>query len=138
MLRTRALSAAVLIPLVAGLTYAGGWLLAAALLVVSVRAAHELFQLMKEAGYKPSLQATTVVMGLLFKLVGFSLEKTRWISWAFSVLGIGAVMGLFGRRGLRVPVAMLLSLLLLGKFFVVMGRPPQNGMPSRARKRASW
>jgi phosphatidate cytidylyltransferase len=71
MLRTRALSAAVLIPLVAVLTYAGGWLLAAVLLVVSVRAAYELFQLMKDAGYRPSLQATTMVMGLLIAVARF-------------------------------------------------------------------
>lgn len=55
MLRTRVLSAAVLIPLVAGLVYAGGWLLAGALLIVLVRAAYELFQLMEQAGYRPSL-----------------------------------------------------------------------------------
>jgi phosphatidate cytidylyltransferase len=62
MLRTRILSAAVLIPLVAGLTYAGGWVLAAALLLVTVRSAYELFQLLAEAGYRPSLAATAVVM----------------------------------------------------------------------------
>jgi phosphatidate cytidylyltransferase len=55
----------VLIPLVAGLTYAGGWLLAAALLVVSVRAAYEFFHLMKDAGYQPSLAAASLVMASL-------------------------------------------------------------------------
>jgi phosphatidate cytidylyltransferase len=64
-LRTRVLSAVVLIPLVAGLTYAGGWLLAAALFVVSVRAAYEVFQLMRKAGYRPSLAASAAVMAAL-------------------------------------------------------------------------
>jgi CDP-diglyceride synthetase len=86
MLRTRALSAAVLIPLVAGLTYAGGWLLAVALLVVSVRAAYELFQLMKEAGYRPSLQATTVVMGLLIAIARFPDLKLLGLVLAASVI----------------------------------------------------
>lgn len=71
MLRTRVLSAAVLIPLVAGLTYAGGWLLAAALFVVSVRAAYELFELMKQAGYCPSLATSTVVMALFLAAARF-------------------------------------------------------------------
>jgi phosphatidate cytidylyltransferase len=71
MLRTRALSAAVLIPLVAGLTYAGGWLLAAALLVVSVRAAYEFFHLMKDGGYRPSLAAATLIMASLLVIARF-------------------------------------------------------------------
>jgi phosphatidate cytidylyltransferase len=86
MLRTRALSAAVLIPLVAGLTYAGGWLLAAVLLVVSVRAAYELFQLMKEAGYRPSLQATTLVMGLLIAVARFPALNLLGLVLATSVI----------------------------------------------------
>ena len=65
MLRTRVLSAVVLIPLVAGLTYAGGWLLAGALLLVAVRAAYELFVLVEKAGYLPSLPASALVMALL-------------------------------------------------------------------------
>jgi phosphatidate cytidylyltransferase len=65
MFRTRVLSAAILIPLVAGLTYAGGWLLAAALLLVSVLATYEVFQLKKKIGYRPSLVASTLVMAAL-------------------------------------------------------------------------
>lgn len=63
MLRTRVLSALVLIPLVGAVTYAGGWVLAAALWAVAVRAAHELFQLMRDAGYQPVLPACALVMG---------------------------------------------------------------------------
>ena len=71
MLRTRALSAAVLISLVAVLTYAGGWLLLIAVFVVSVLAAREIFHLMKEAGYRPSLAASTLVMALLLAAAHF-------------------------------------------------------------------
>ena len=86
MLRTRALSAAVLIPLVAGLTYAGGWLLAAALFVVSVRAAYELFQLMKDAGYRPSLVASTVVIGSLIAVARFPDLELLGLVLAASVI----------------------------------------------------
>ena len=71
MLRTRVLSAVVLIPLVAGLTYAGGWLLAGALLLVAVRAAYELFVLVEKAGYLPSLPASALVMALLLAVARF-------------------------------------------------------------------
>ena len=74
MLRTRTLSAVVLIPLVAGLTYAGGWLLAAALWLVTVRAAYELFQLLAEAGYRPSLPATTAVMAAFADPLGMFIN----------------------------------------------------------------
>jgi phosphatidate cytidylyltransferase len=86
MLRTRALSAVVLIPLVAGLTYAGGWLLAVVLLGVSVRAAYELFQLMKDSGYSPSLQASTVVMGLFIAVARFPELNLIGLVLAFSVI----------------------------------------------------
>ena len=62
MLRTRVLSAAVLIPLVAFATYAGGWVLAGVVLVAMLLAGHELVALMKKAGYRPSLIASGVVM----------------------------------------------------------------------------
>jgi len=62
MLRTRVISAAVLIPLVAAATYAGGWVLAAVLFVVAVRAAYELTQLMAGAGYRPSLVVSAMVI----------------------------------------------------------------------------
>lgn len=62
MLGTRVLSAAVLIPLVAGLVYAGGWILTAALWIVAVRAAYELFHLLQSAGYRPSLAASALGM----------------------------------------------------------------------------
>ncbi len=65
MLRTRVLSSLVLIPVVAALTYAGGWVLAAAILAVTVRAAYELFHLMAGAGYRPSLPATALVIAAL-------------------------------------------------------------------------
>lgn len=65
MFRTRVLSAAVLIPVVAGLTCAGGWVLAIALWIVAIRSADELFSLMEPAGYRPSLPACAVVMAAL-------------------------------------------------------------------------
>jgi phosphatidate cytidylyltransferase len=86
-LRTRVLSAVVLIPLVAGVTYAGGWLLAAVLLAVSVRAAYEVFDLKKRAGYRPSLLASSLVMAALLAAARFpDLHLTGLVL-------TGAVMG---------------------------------------------
>jgi phosphatidate cytidylyltransferase len=87
MLRTRVLSAAVLIPLVAGLTYAGGWWLAAALFVVSVRAAYEFFQLMEGAGTQPSLQVSTIVIALFLAIARFPEAHLTGLVLAASVIG---------------------------------------------------
>ncbi|MGC9335128.1 MAG: phosphatidate cytidylyltransferase [Anaerolineae bacterium] len=87
MLRTRVLSAAVLIPLVVGLVYAGGWLLAGVLLIVLVRAVYELFHLMEQAGYRPSLW----VSGLL--VAGF-LVVARYR--ALDLLGAVVTAGVLG------------------------------------------
>ena len=62
MLRTRVLSAIVLIPLVAGATYAGGWVLAGLLFIVAILATFEFFRLMQSEGYRPSLAATAVLI----------------------------------------------------------------------------
>jgi phosphatidate cytidylyltransferase len=87
MLRTRVLSAAVLIPLVAGLTYAGGWWLAGALFVVSVRAAYEFFQLMAGAGYQPSLPASALVIALFLVIARFPEAHLTGLVLAISVIG---------------------------------------------------
>jgi phosphatidate cytidylyltransferase len=70
-LRTRVLSAIVLIPLVAGVVYAGGWILAGALLVVVVRSAYELFALMGEAGYRPALAVSAPIMAAFLVVARF-------------------------------------------------------------------
>lgn len=87
MLRTRVLSAAVLIPLVAGVTYAGGWWLTGALFVVTVRAAYELFQLMASAGYQPSLQASAIVIALLLAIARFPELHLTGLVLAAAVIG---------------------------------------------------
>jgi phosphatidate cytidylyltransferase len=87
MLRTRVLSAAVLIPLVAGLTYAGGWWLAGAFLVVSVRAAFEFFQLMEGVDTRPSLQVATVVIALFLAIARFPEAHLTGLLLAASVIG---------------------------------------------------
>lgn len=65
MLRTRAQSTIVLIPFVAAVTYAGGWVLAGLIFLVVALAARELFSLMKKEGYQPSLPASALVMAAL-------------------------------------------------------------------------
>jgi phosphatidate cytidylyltransferase len=97
MLRTRVLSAAILIPLVAGVTYAGGWVLAGVLFLVVVRAAYELFQLKQRAGYRPSLAASAVVMAALLVSARFpDLHLTGPVL-------TGAVMGTLIWHLLRLP-----------------------------------
>lgn len=87
MLRTRVLSALVLIPLVAVVTYAGGWLLVGALFVVAVIAAYELFQLLKGAGYQPSLIASALVMAALLAVARFPELNLLGLVLAASVIG---------------------------------------------------
>ena len=86
MLRTRALSAVVLIPLVAGLTYAGGWLLAVALWLVAVRAAYELFVLLEQDGYSPSLPASSLAMALLLAVARFPEQNLLGLVLAASLI----------------------------------------------------
>jgi phosphatidate cytidylyltransferase len=86
MLRTRVLSAVVLIPLVAAVTYAGGWLLAAALLVVAVRAAYEVLFLLEKEGYLPSLPASSLVMALLLAAARFPEVNLLGLVLAASVI----------------------------------------------------
>jgi phosphatidate cytidylyltransferase len=87
MLRTRLLSAAVLIPLVAGLTYAGGWVLSGALLVVAVLAAHEAIGLMQQAGYQPSLLASALVMAALLAAARFPEWQLTGLVLTASLIG---------------------------------------------------
>ncbi len=87
MLRTRVLSAIVLIPLVAGLVYAGGWILAGALLVVAIRATYELFLLMEDAGYRPSLAASAVVIAALLVVARLPQSDLLGLVLAASVIG---------------------------------------------------
>ena len=87
MLKTRVLSSAVLIPIVAGATYAGGWILAGVLLVVVVRAAYELFVLMESAGYRPSLAASSVVMAALLTVARFPDANLLGLVLAAVVIG---------------------------------------------------
>jgi phosphatidate cytidylyltransferase len=86
MFRTRALSAAVLIPLVAGLTYAGGWLLAAALFIVVMLAAYEFFRLMEQAGYRPALVASGLVMASLLTVARFPSLNLLGLALAASIM----------------------------------------------------
>ena len=87
MLRTRVLSSMVLIPLVAAVTYAGGWVLAGALLVVVALAARELLALMAAAGYRPLLPATILVMAALLIVARFPEPNLLGLVLALSVIG---------------------------------------------------
>jgi phosphatidate cytidylyltransferase len=87
MLRTRVLSAIVLIPIVAGLTYAGGWLLAGVLYLVVIRAAFEAFSLLIAAGYRPSLPAAGLMVALFFLAARFPDLHLGGVVLAVSLLG---------------------------------------------------
>ena len=87
MLRTRALSAVVLIPLVAGATYAGGWILAALVLVAVVLAAREFLSLMADAGYRPSLAVCVLVIVALLVIARLPDLDLLGLVLALSVIG---------------------------------------------------
>lgn len=81
----RLLSAIVLIPIVAGVTYAGGlWFFAIIVLVASV-AGHEFFQMMKLGGYKPS-----PFWGLL--LIWLLMADARYPAWQLARPALTGVM----------------------------------------------
>lgn len=65
MLRQRILSAAIMIPLVAGATYTGGFWFFAIIVIVASIAGYEFFQLMRRGGYKPSPVWGLVLIWLL-------------------------------------------------------------------------
>jgi phosphatidate cytidylyltransferase len=87
MLRTRVLSAIVLIPIVAGLTYAGGWLLAGVVFLAVIRAAFEAFALLKAAGYRPSLPAASLMMALLLLAARYPDRALVGLVLAASLIG---------------------------------------------------
>jgi len=80
------MSAAVLIPVVAGATYAGGWILAGVLFVVCLLAAGELFRLMKEAGYSPSLPAAAAGMAAFLAVARFPELDLTGLALAAAVM----------------------------------------------------
>jgi len=87
MLRTRVLSSAVLIPLVAVATWAGGWVLAAVLFLAVVRSAFEFFRLMGQAGYRPSLPACSLVMAAFLVIARFPGQHLTGLVLTASVIG---------------------------------------------------
>jgi phosphatidate cytidylyltransferase len=77
----------VLIPLVAGVTYAGGWVLAAAILGVGLRSAYEVFELKKKAGYRPSLVASAAVIAALLVSARFPSLHLSGLVLTLSIMG---------------------------------------------------
>ncbi len=64
MLRTRVLSALVLIPIVGWVVWAGGWWFFAAVLFVASLAGHEFNQLMRRGGYAPATIFVLAIIGV--------------------------------------------------------------------------
>jgi phosphatidate cytidylyltransferase len=81
----RLLSAIVLIPIVAGATYAGGlWFFAIIVLVASI-AGYEFFQMMRLGGYKPSCFWGLILIWLL-------LVDARYPAWQLARPALAGVM----------------------------------------------
>jgi phosphatidate cytidylyltransferase len=81
------LSAVVLIPLVAFVTYAGGWVLAGVVLLVVVLSGHEFFALMEKAGYRPSLVASGAAMAAFIVAARYPDLQLLGVVLAASVMG---------------------------------------------------
>jgi phosphatidate cytidylyltransferase len=69
------------------MTYVGGWLLAAVLLVLVVLCAQEFFQLMRPAGYRPSLVASVLIMAAWLVIARFPELRLTGLVLTVSVLG---------------------------------------------------
>ena len=81
----RFLSAIILIPIIVGATYAGGfWFFAIVVLAASV-AGYEFFQMMKLAGYKPSCFWSLILIWLL-------LADARYPAWQLARPALTGVM----------------------------------------------
>jgi phosphatidate cytidylyltransferase len=84
MLRARALSALILVPVVAWVIWAGGWWVFAAVLLVAGLAGYEFSQLMRQGGYAPT---TAVVLAIIivsvldaqFPSLGIATPGLAWI-----------------------------------------------------------
>ncbi|HIG18266.1 MAG TPA: hypothetical protein EYQ31_13845 [Candidatus Handelsmanbacteria bacterium] len=59
----RVLSASIFVPLVLGLSYAGGWALFGLVLAIVIRGSWELLYLARQAGHKPSSMGMILAMG---------------------------------------------------------------------------
>jgi phosphatidate cytidylyltransferase len=66
MLRTRVLSALLLVPAVCLVVWAGGWWFFGAILIVAGLAGYEYTQLMQRGGHKPSIFFVSAFIGLFF------------------------------------------------------------------------
>jgi len=85
MLRTRVLSAIVMIPVVAGALYLGGWWFTAAILLVAGLAASEFYTLLREA----NLSANRFLgwgMIATFILAAMQMSWKPWLDFAFTFL----------------------------------------------------
>jgi phosphatidate cytidylyltransferase len=134
MLRTRVLSAAVLIPLVAGATYAGGWILAVLVLVAVLLATREFLSLMADNGYRPSLAASALVIVAL--LVNARFPDLELLGPILAISVIGTLIGQLLRPAKGHPAqswALSLGAALwlgyLGSFFVqIRDLSPEFGL----------
>ncbi len=87
MLRTRVASAAILIPLVALATWAGGWVLAGLVLVVAVLSMYELCRLMMQGGDRPSPVAGALVIAGWIVVARFPDQRLTGLVLTAAVLG---------------------------------------------------
>lgn len=85
MLGQRVLSAAIMIPLVLGVTYAGGFPFFAIIVIAASIAGYEFFQMMRSGGYKPS-----PVWGLV--LIWLLLVDARYPAWELARPGLTGVI----------------------------------------------
>jgi phosphatidate cytidylyltransferase len=139
MFRTRALSAAVLIPLVAAATWAGGWVLAGVLFLVAVLAARELFRLLESAGYRPSLPACALAAAAFLAAACFPTMHLTGLVLTLAV--IGTLVWQLARPPQGYPVqswaltlgAALWLGWLLSHFLLLRGMSPMFGLGAGTR-----
>jgi phosphatidate cytidylyltransferase len=85
MLRTRVLSAVVLLPVVAVVVYFGGWLFAVVMAVVAGLAGYEFYQLLRKAEFAPNIPlGLLMIAALVLSAAQPALE--RWAAPALTLL----------------------------------------------------
>ncbi|MGC8826395.1 MAG: phosphatidate cytidylyltransferase, partial [Anaerolineae bacterium] len=91
MLRTRVLSALILLPIVAVLLYLGGWWFAGAVLVAAGLALHELYGLLRKAELAPQ-EGIGLLLAAVLVLPPILPSARPWLELAVTLCVAGALV----------------------------------------------
>ncbi len=144
MLRTRVLSALVMLPIVAVLLYLGGWWFAGAVLVVAGLAVHELYGLLRRAELDPQEAIGIALMAVLI-LPPILPAAEQWLELVLTLCVAGALVWHMLQRERPRPgvdalatLAGALYLGWMGRHFVALRLAPQGLLWTTLALLSTW